>query len=115
VSVISHKLKLPLIIGADIEACSELITVKKWAEIISEATGKPCSTLGIAEDEFMNDKDKYQQVPELYLNYKAFADGKVGRDVEASRAIYPDQWDTKAWIAQSDDFKKLVFKRDRGV
>jgi len=97
-----------LTIGADIDACSEVITVKKWAEIISQATGKPCTTLGIGMDEFMNDKDKYQQVPELYLNYKAFADGKVGRDVEASKAIYPDQWDTKAWIAQSDEFKKLV-------
>lgn len=95
-------------IGADIDACSEVITVKKWAEIISQATGKQCTTLGIGMDDFMNDKDKYQQVPELYLNYKAFADGKVGRDVDASKAIYPDQWDTKAWIAQSDEFKKLV-------
>lgn len=95
--------------GKRVDACSENITLKKWAEIIEAFTGKKTNTTGITTKSFLEEPEKYHTYSEeMYLNYKGFLEGKVPRDVEASRKIYPEQWDTKAWMENSEDFKKYL-------
>lgn len=45
---------------------------------------------------------------ELYLNLKGFYEKKAPRDIEASKKINSEQWDTKAWYENTEALKNFL-------
>jgi hypothetical protein len=116
-------------IGARVDACSEIVTVAEWAKIVAEVSGKTVKTLGLAGGAAYLDgtEAKKHTVEEMYLNYLAFYKkcvcscprvtssltgfdlcSECPRDVQKSKEVFPEQWDTKAWILQSKPIKELL-------
>lgn len=63
----------PLIVGKDMHATSENLTVKEYAAILESSLGKEVKTLGMSKEEFMNDVKTDR---ELWLNYLAIINRK---------------------------------------
>ena len=66
-----------VILGAEIKACSEEITVADWAKLISELIDKPVKTMGIPASALESREDLMKQgIPEeVLLNFLIFSKG----------------------------------------
>jgi hypothetical protein len=116
------------LIGKDVRAVSERLTLRAWADILAEVTGKKVATLNVSVEDFEDGTElKKVASEEVYLQFLAFHRGLVlvdlgrvpvftayiwyrliHRNVEESKAVYPDQWDTRAWAKQSEELKAIV-------
>ncbi|EJT47954.1 hypothetical protein A1Q1_03189 [Trichosporon asahii var. asahii CBS 2479] len=86
-------------IGKDMEACTEVVSPKRICEVLTQLSGKQWDTQHWSRDAFMEHKNKMDG--ELWLNYLAFANGEMKRDVEASRKIAPQAKDFTQWLKDS--------------
>jgi len=95
--------------GQRVDAGSEEVTLAEWAKVISEITGKTVKTLGLPAAIYDDYTSLVQNgVPEeMILNYKGFYERVVQRDIAASKAIYTDRWDTRAWAKATGKLDKF--------
>lgn len=76
------------------------ISVGDMVKEISKASGKTWETHHVTKDEFMTSiKDRLDG--ELWLNYLAFVNGQMKRDVDESRRLVPEAEDFAGWLRDS--------------
>lgn len=115
------------------EACSQFITPVELAKDIAEVSGKKVDTVHLSESDFFTDEHKKKITEELWINLRLFHKRcgdlldclampgpsckvrqmtmhhrEMKRDVAASKAVVPNQWDSKAWLRNSPEMKNIV-------
>lgn len=83
----------------------ENISITDMVKELTKATGRPWDSLHVTRDEFMAKKDSMDE--ELWLNYLAFVNGEMKRDVAKSKALVPEAEDFAAWLKGSAKAKEL--------
>jgi uncharacterized protein YbjT (DUF2867 family) len=83
--------------GKDMFACGENVRVDKIARVLSELSGRTYRTMGVSKDDFLALEGKIDK--ELWLNYRAFVDGRMERNPDESLKVVPETQDFMAWAS----------------
>jgi hypothetical protein len=84
-------------------AAAQNITVAEIAAGVARATGRNVATRQMSAAEFKADTTTDR---EWYANWVAFFEGRIVRDVGASRELVPEAWDFDAWARETGALAK---------
>lgn len=87
--------------GKNIDAIGQDISIADICKELTKATGKEWDCEHHTKDEFMALKGKLDD--ELWLNYLAFVNGEMKRDLKESKRLVPEADDFAAWLKSSKD------------
>lgn len=82
---------------AKVYACSQNLTPAIMAKELAAVLGRPVRTNRIARAAFDADTETERV---WYASWKAFADGRITNDIEASKAVVPDAWSFGEWARE---------------
>ncbi len=82
---------------AKVYACSQNLTPAIMAKELAVVLGRPVRTNRVARAAFDADTETERV---WYANWKAFADGRITSDIEASKAVVPDAWSFGEWARE---------------
>ncbi|ODN75094.1 hypothetical protein L202_06310 [Cryptococcus amylolentus CBS 6039] len=91
------------LLGKDMHACSEFLTIAEMADILTRVTGVPVGTPQITKEFFYSDAHKQALGEEIWASMKG-----VQRDIEASKQVVPNPMTMEVWARQSSELRKLL-------
>ncbi|EIW70046.1 hypothetical protein M231_06520 [Tremella mesenterica] len=94
--------------GKNMYACTDYLTVKEMAHILSEYMGKKVDTPHLTPEALESDVTVSIVGFEIWCQNKVWASGTVIRDVEESKRIAPGVWTFKEWCEKSEKFHEYL-------
>lgn len=86
-----------------LECVGELMTLPRFAEVLTEATKYTVDVEHKSRQEFLDNTANLDR--EIWIVFKGYLDMEMQRNVEKSRAIVPEAWDFAEWVEENAEVR----------